>query len=46
MFSPADREHMAEALRLAEKGLYTAAPNPRVGCVIVRDGEVVGTGWH
>ncbi|MBE0613947.1 MAG: bifunctional diaminohydroxyphosphoribosylaminopyrimidine deaminase/5-amino-6-(5-phosphoribosylamino)uracil reductase RibD [Burkholderiales bacterium] len=37
---------MAEALRLAEKGLYTATPNPRVGCVIVRDGEVVGTGWH
>jgi len=46
MFSPADREHMAEALRLAEKGLYTATPNPRVGCVIVRDGAVVGTGWH
>ena len=37
---------MAEALRLAEKGLYTATPNPRVGCVIVRDGEAVGAGWH
>jgi diaminohydroxyphosphoribosylaminopyrimidine deaminase / 5-amino-6-(5-phosphoribosylamino)uracil reductase len=46
MFSPADRERMAEALQLAEKGLYTATPNPRVGCVIVRDGQVVGTGWH
>jgi len=46
MFSPADREHMAEALRLAEKGLYSSTPNPRVGCVIVRDGEVVGSGWH
>ena len=46
MFSPADREHMAEALRLAAKGLYTTTPNPRVGCVIVRDGEVVGSGWH
>jgi len=46
MFSPADRVHMAEALRLAEKGLFTTTPNPRVGCVIVRDGEVVGTGWH
>ncbi len=46
MFSPADREHMAEALRLAEKGLFSATPNPRVGCVIVRDGEVVGSGWH
>lgn len=37
---------MARALRLAEKGLYTATPNPRVGCLIVRDGEVVGEGWH
>ena len=46
MFSPADREHMAEALRLAEMGLYTATPNPRVGCVIVRDGQAVGSGWH
>ena len=46
MFSPADREHMAEALRLAEKGLLTTTPNPRVGCVIVRDGEAVGAGWH
>jgi diaminohydroxyphosphoribosylaminopyrimidine deaminase/5-amino-6-(5-phosphoribosylamino)uracil reductase len=46
MFSPVDQQHMAEALRLAEKGLFTATPNPRVGCVIVRDGQVVGTGWH
>jgi diaminohydroxyphosphoribosylaminopyrimidine deaminase / 5-amino-6-(5-phosphoribosylamino)uracil reductase len=46
MFSPADREHMSEALRLAEKGLFTATPNPRVGCVIVRDGQAVGAGWH
>ena len=46
MFSPVDREHMAEALRLAEKGLFTTTPNPRVGCVIVRDAEVVGSGWH
>ena len=46
MFSPADQQHMAEALRLAEKGLFTATPNPRVGCVIVRDGETVGAGWH
>ena len=46
MFSPADQQHMAEALRLAEKGLFTATPNPRVGCVIVRDGETVGSGWH
>jgi diaminohydroxyphosphoribosylaminopyrimidine deaminase / 5-amino-6-(5-phosphoribosylamino)uracil reductase len=44
--SVSDRAHMAHALRLAECGLHTTDPNPRVGCVIVRDGEVVGTGWH
>ena len=38
--------YMAQALRLAERGRYTSFPNPRVGCVIVRDGEVVGRGWH
>ena len=37
---------MAQALRLAERGLYTASPNPRVGCVLVREGNVVGEGWH
>jgi len=37
---------MARALRLAERGLYTAHPNPRVGCVLVRDGELVAEGWH
>lgn len=37
---------MARALELAQRGLYTAAPNPRVGCVIVRDGAIVGEGWH
>ena len=37
---------MARALRLAERGLYTAHPNPMVGCVLVRDGEIVGEGWH
>ena len=37
---------MAHALRLAERGLYTTTPNPRVGCVIVRDGVIVGEGWH
>lgn len=46
MFSLADHEFMAQALRLAEKGLNTTSPNPRVGCVIVRDGRVVGSGWH
>jgi diaminohydroxyphosphoribosylaminopyrimidine deaminase/5-amino-6-(5-phosphoribosylamino)uracil reductase len=45
-FSAADHGYMARAIRLAEQGLYTATPNPRVGCVLVRDGEVVGEGWH
>ena len=38
--------YMARALKLAERGLYTTDPNPRVGCVVVRDGQVVGEGWH
>ncbi len=46
MFSAADHAHMAHALRLAERGLYSTTPNPRVGCVIVNDGQVVGEGWH
>jgi diaminohydroxyphosphoribosylaminopyrimidine deaminase/5-amino-6-(5-phosphoribosylamino)uracil reductase len=37
---------MARALALASLGLYTTTPNPRVGCVLVRDGKVVGEGWH
>ncbi|MGH8850548.1 MAG: bifunctional diaminohydroxyphosphoribosylaminopyrimidine deaminase/5-amino-6-(5-phosphoribosylamino)uracil reductase RibD [Casimicrobiaceae bacterium] len=41
-----DRAFMARALELAERGLYTTTPNPRVGCVLVRDGRVVGEGWH
>ncbi len=45
-FTPEDARHMAHALALARRGLYTTDPNPRVGCVIVRDGRVVGEGWH
>ena len=41
-----DRRHMARALRLAVRGLYTTDPNPRVGCVLVRDGRIIGEGWH
>lgn len=41
-----DYQFMVRALRLAERGLYTTDPNPRVGCVLVRDGEIVGEGWH
>jgi len=46
MFTAADREFMRQALELAERGLYTTTPNPRVGCVIVKDGAVVASGWH
>ena len=45
-FTPTDHQHMAHALRLAERGLYTTQPNPRVGCVIAHGDEVVGSGWH
>jgi len=37
---------MAQALRLAEQGLYSTSPNPRVGCVLVADEKIVGSGWH
>lgn len=37
---------MAQALRLAERGLYTTTPNPRVGCVIVQGDKIIGEGWH
>jgi diaminohydroxyphosphoribosylaminopyrimidine deaminase / 5-amino-6-(5-phosphoribosylamino)uracil reductase len=46
MFSADDHRYMARALELAGRGLYTTTPNPRVGCVIVRDGAVAGEGWH
>ncbi|MCL2893419.1 bifunctional diaminohydroxyphosphoribosylaminopyrimidine deaminase/5-amino-6-(5-phosphoribosylamino)uracil reductase RibD [Brenneria tiliae] len=43
---PQDETYMARALELARRGRFTTAPNPNVGCVIVRDGEVVGEGYH
>jgi diaminohydroxyphosphoribosylaminopyrimidine deaminase/5-amino-6-(5-phosphoribosylamino)uracil reductase len=45
-FDAVDHMHMAQALRLAECGLYTTQPNPRVGCVIAHGERVVGQGWH
>lgn len=45
-FSRFDHECMALALRLAENGLYTTHPNPRVGSVIADAGRIVGRGWH
>jgi diaminohydroxyphosphoribosylaminopyrimidine deaminase/5-amino-6-(5-phosphoribosylamino)uracil reductase len=41
-----DYRYMARALQLAERGLNTVDPNPRVGCVIVNKDEIVGEGWH
>ncbi len=41
-----DPRHMSRALELARRGLYTTDPNPRVGCVLVRAGEVIAEGWH
>ena len=41
-----DTYFMCKALALARRGLYTAHPNPRVGCVIARDGRIVGEGFH
>ncbi len=41
-----DARFMARALQLASKGLHTTDPNPRVGCVVVNNGEIVGEGWH
>jgi diaminohydroxyphosphoribosylaminopyrimidine deaminase/5-amino-6-(5-phosphoribosylamino)uracil reductase len=46
MFTEADHQHMSRALELAALGMWTTTPNPRVGCVIVRDRQVVGEGWH
>lgn len=43
---PVDETHMKRALALAARGLYTTDPNPRVGCVLVQDGRVIGEGWH
>src|SRR3954470_22642877 len=45
-WSVGDEQHMRHALGLAALGLNTTDPNPRVGCVMVRDGQVVGEGWH
>ncbi len=46
MITETDLEYLREAVSLAERGLFTTTPNPRVGCVIVRNGRVLGRGWH
>ena len=45
-FSAADHAHMARALRLAERGMFTTQPNPRVGCVIAKGDDIIAEGWH
>ena len=46
MFSSDDHRYMARALELAALGQYSTKPNPCVGCVIVKKGDIVGEGWH
>jgi diaminohydroxyphosphoribosylaminopyrimidine deaminase/5-amino-6-(5-phosphoribosylamino)uracil reductase len=46
MFTADDYQYMARALHLAERGLYSTMPNPRVGCVIVKENKIVGEGAH
>lgn len=41
-----DEMYMARAMKLAQRGRFTTHPNPNVGCVIVKDGEIVGEGFH
>lgn len=45
-FSANDHKLMARALRLAKHGIATTQPNPRVGCVIVKEGKIISEGWH
>ena len=45
-FAAKDREFMQRSLLLAENGVFGAQPNPMVGCVLVKDGDIVGEGWH
>jgi len=45
-FTLTDHQYMSQAIRLAAQGHYTTSPNPRVGCVLVNEGQVVGEGYH
>ncbi|WP_372741610.1 bifunctional diaminohydroxyphosphoribosylaminopyrimidine deaminase/5-amino-6-(5-phosphoribosylamino)uracil reductase RibD [Neptunomonas sp.] len=46
VWSIEDTTYMEEAIQLARQGLYTTHPNPRVGCVLVKDGKIIGRGFH
>lgn len=41
-----DQHYMSKALELARRGLFSTSPNPRVGCVLVKDNQVISEGWH
>ena len=45
-WTAADHGFMARAIRLARRGMTGTSPNPRVGCVLVKEGEIIGEGWH
>lgn len=45
-FTLTDHQYMQRAIELAKRGHYTTSPNPRVGCVLVKNGEIVGEGFH
>lgn len=45
-FSSLDHQFMGRAIALARRGLFTTDPNPRVGCVLVKEGEIIGEGYH
>ena len=45
-WTEADYQYMSRALQLARRGLYTTDPNPRVGCLLVKNNEILAEGWH
>lgn len=45
-WSELDNQMMSRAIQLARKGFYTTRPNPSVGCVIVKDNQIIGEGYH
>lgn len=46
MLCSLDLQFMAQAIQLAKRGYYSTSPNPRVGCVIVKDQQIIAQGWH
>lgn len=46
MITQQDQRYMSRAIELAKKGLFTTDPNPCVGCVLVRQNDIIAEGWH